>query len=201
MGRNLAAGNSVFREKDIGMPKALAMKELLQEHAPGIHVEAHQADITMLDESELRALGHGASVVLGLVDGGAPLFAINRAFHSVVPVVYAAGHRGARTGDVMLTRPQTACLQCLLDADSPDDIRPLAGEVTHGIDIVSISQVCVRVVLELLGDTRLSDAGELLGPSNFIFIENRRSPTSPRGFASRFLRIERRGTCPVRGAL
>jgi molybdopterin/thiamine biosynthesis adenylyltransferase len=199
--RNLTAGNSVLREKDVGKEKAVAMKDFLKENVPGVPVEAHHADIMLLSDPELRALSSGAGVVLCLVDDGEAMFRLNDMFYPALPVVYAAGHGGARTGDVIFTRPGSACLKCLLNTDSPQDIRTLAGEPTHGIDIISICETCARVALILLGDERLGDLRELLDPSiNFIAIQNRRSPASPRGFAPQFLRVRRRPDCPVCGA-
>jgi molybdopterin/thiamine biosynthesis adenylyltransferase len=196
---NLTAGNCLFRDTDIGTPKALAMKRILAEY--GVEAEAIQADITSLSASDLRTIAADAGVALGLVDEGEALFHINQALYHTLPVVYAAGHRGARTGDVAISRPGGACLRCLLDIQSPAEIQTLAGEATHGIDILGIAHACAKVALVLLGDPRLGDARELLDPAvNLLFMENRRSPTSPRGFASRFLRIERRRTCPICGA-
>jgi len=199
--RNLEAGNTPFRPTDIGLPKVVAFRNLMKEQAPGVQVQAVQADLLLMPEEELLALAHGAGVVLGLVDDGQAIFRINEMFYRHLPVIYAAGHRGARTGDVVISRPGEACLRCLLNIDSPARIQTLAGEATHGIDILAIAQTCARITLALLGDRRLGDAGEVLDPSaNFIFLENRRSPGSPGGFAPRFLRIERRPTCPVCGA-
>lgn len=199
---NLRAGNSVLSESDIGKPKAMATRNFLKENAPGVHVEAYQADINLLSDAELRALSAGARLVLCNVDDGEAMFRINQTYYEEVPVVYAAGHRGAKTGDVMFSRPGGACLRCLLNSDSPQDIHTLAGEPTHGIDIIAISEVCARVALILLGDTRLGDLREMLDPTvNFVSLQNRRSPTNPRGFAPQFLRVRRRPNCPVCGAL
>jgi len=199
---NIEAGNSVFRRTDIGAPKPEALKRILEDHEPGVHVEALQVDITSLTAGELLALARGARVALGLVDEGEALFHINEHLYRHLPIVYAAGHRGARTGDVVISRPGGPCLQCLLDIRAPAEIETLTGEPTHGIDIVAIAETCVRVALTLIGDQRLGNVREVLDPAvNFIFLENRRSPTSPGGFAPQFLRVERRRACPVCGAM
>jgi len=199
---NLAAGNCLFGENDIGSFKAPAMQRILRRQAPGVPVRAMQTDVTALSEADLRGLAEGADVALGLVDEGEALLHINRALYPHLPVVYAAGHRGARTGDVVVTRPGGACLQCLLDLDEAGQIHTLARETTHGIDILAIAETCARVALVLLGDPRLGDLREVLDPAcNFIYLEYRRSPTNPGGFAPRFLRVRRRAACPVCGAI
>ena len=199
---NLEAGNCVFRSSDVGSPKVVAMKNLLAQQAPGVSVEVYQGDITLMPEDQLRALGELVRVILALVDEGQALFNINDLFCQRLAVIYAAGHRGARTGDVGISRPGGACFRCLLNIDSPAQVQTLSGEATHGIDIVSIAQVCVRVALVLLGDQRLGNLREVLDPAvNFIYIQNRRSETNPGGFAPRFLRIARRRNCPVCGAV
>jgi molybdopterin/thiamine biosynthesis adenylyltransferase len=200
--RNLQSGNCPYRASDIGLPKVVAFHNLLRQQAPGILVEAVQADLLLLSEEEFVSLTEGAGVALGLVDDGPVLFRINRLLYRRLPVVYAAGHQGARTGDILITRPGTACLECILNINSPDQIRTLAGESTHGIDVVAIAKTCAKIALALLGDTRLGDAREVLSPgANFLFIENRLSPGNPGNLALQSLRIERRPTCPVCGAL
>jgi molybdopterin/thiamine biosynthesis adenylyltransferase len=200
--RNLQSSNCPYRAGDIGLPKVVAFRNLMKEQAPGVQVQPVQVDLLLMPEEELLALADGAGLILGLVDDGQALFRINEMFYARLPVVYAAGHRGALTGDVVISKPGEACLRCLLNVDSPARIQALAGEATHGIDVITIAQTSARIVLALLGDRRLGDTGEVLDPSvNFIFLENRRSPGSPGGFAPRFLRIERRPTCPVCGAL
>jgi len=105
---NLTAGNCLFEENDTGSPKALATQRLLHRQAPGVPVRAMQTDVTALSEAELRDLAEGADVALGLVDEGEALLHVNRALYPHLPVVYAAGHRGARTGDVVITRSVAA---------------------------------------------------------------------------------------------
>jgi len=200
--RNLEAGNTPFRASDVGLPKVVAIQNLLRQQVPGVHVEVLQADLLLISDDDFLALADGAGVALGLVDSGEVLFRINRLLYRRLPVVYAACHTGARTGDVLITRPGTACLQCLLNTDSPDQIRTLAGETTLGVDIVGLAQVCAKVALTLLGDARLGNPTEVLSPgANFLFIENRLSPGNPGNLALQSLRIERRPTCPVCGAL
>jgi len=197
---NLAAGNSLFRERDLGKPKSAALKDILGEYAPKVHVDELQADVTLMSQEELRARAEGAGLALGLLDEGEGLFRINDTLYRHLPVVYAAGHHGARTGDVSVSRPGGACFRCILNISSSAEIQTLAGEKTHGVDIAAIADACTRVALVLLGDPELGDVREVLDPAvNFIFLENRRSPTSPRGFAPQFLRIERRRTCTVCG--
>jgi molybdopterin/thiamine biosynthesis adenylyltransferase len=198
---NLEAANTPFHPTDIGLAKALALLSRLRELAPQVPVEAYQAAVLLMPESHLVDLANGAGVVLGLIDNGEALFRIDQVFHHPLPVVYGAGHRRAHTGDVMISRPGDACLRCLLDVDSPADIQTLAGEPTHGIDIIKLSEWCARVALVLLGDARLGNADSVLPAGvNFIFLENRNAPGNPGLPAPRTLRIPRRPNCPVCGA-
>ena len=201
--KNLDLANTPFRPKDIGLPKALALKNYLAEMAPGVPVEAYQADLLLIPDQDLIALARSTGIVLGLIDDGEALFRINDLLYDYRPVVYAAGHRGARTGDVLVTRPGHACLRCLLGIDSPREIQTLAGEATHGLDILTISLLCARVTLALLGDRRLGNPREVFDPdqANFLFLENRRAPGNPGNLPPRSLRIERRPHCPVCGGV
>jgi molybdopterin/thiamine biosynthesis adenylyltransferase len=199
--RNLDMNSTPFRPKDVGLPKALALKGYLAEMAPGVPVEAFQADLLLMPDEDLLALARSTGIVLGLIDNGQVLFKTNSLCYDYRPVIYAAGHHGARTGDVLLTRPGHACLRCLLNIDSPDQIQTLDGEPTHGLDILSIAHLCAKVVLALLGDHRLGNPREVFDPdqANFLFLENRLAPGNPGNLPPRSLRIERRPQCPVCG--
>jgi molybdopterin/thiamine biosynthesis adenylyltransferase len=199
--KNLDVTNTPFRPKDVGLPKALALKNYLAEVAPGVPVEAFQADLLLIPDQDLIALARSTGLVLGLIDDGEALFRINDLLHDYRPVIYAAGHHGARTGDVLVSRPGHACLRCLLNIDSPNQIQTLDGEPTHGLDILSIAHLCAKVVLALLGDRRLGNPREVFDPdqANFLFLENRLAPGNPGNLPPRSLRIERRPQCPVCG--
>ena len=201
--RNLDVNNTPFRPKDIGLPKALALRNCLAEVAPGVPVEAYQADLLLIPDEDLIALARSSGIVLGLIDDGEAILRLNDSLYDYRPVVYAAGHRGARTGDVLVTRPGHACLRCLLGIDSSHEIQTLAGEATHGLDILTISLLCTRVTLALLGDRRLGNPREVFDPdqANFLFLENRRASGNPGNLPPRSLRIERRPHCPVCGGV
>ena len=201
--KNLAMSSTPFRPKNVGLPKALALKNYLAEVAPGVPVEAFQADLLLIPDQDLIALALSTGLVLGLVDDGEALSRINDLLYDYRPVVYAAGHRGARTGDVLVSLPGHACLRCILGIDSPNQIQTLDGEPTHGLDILSIAHLCAKVVLALLGDRRLGNPREVFDPdqANFLFLENRLAPGNPGNLPPRSLRIERRPHCPVCGGI
>jgi len=198
---NLEAGSAPFGLADVGLPKALAVANSLKQFAPRAHVQAYQGDIVLMPVPELFALSQGVGVVLGLVDAGEALLRINEVFYRHLPIVYAAGHHGARTGDILIGRPGGACFRCLLGIDTADSVQTLSGETTHGIDILKLSEYCARVTLALLRDQRLGQISEVLDEGvNFIFLQNRVSPGNLGNFAPQFLRIDRRWDCPVCGA-
>jgi len=72
--RNLDVNNTPFRPKDIGLPKALALKNYVAEAAPGVPVEAYQADLLLIPDQDLVALARSTGIVLGLVDDGEARF-------------------------------------------------------------------------------------------------------------------------------
>ena len=75
-------------------------------------------------------------------------------------------HKRRRTGDVLITRPGTACLECILNINSPDQIRTLAGESTHGVDVVAdVRKYLSTVVPEYLSRSRKRNARQAILPA------------------------------------
>lgn len=104
----------LFRDTDLGRPKADVATERLAAYNPDIDVHAH---VTRLDESVFDALLPGAAAVLDCTDNFPTRFAINAACarHRVPLVLGAAIGVQGQLGIFRHDLPSAACYRCLFD--------------------------------------------------------------------------------------
>ncbi len=198
--KDIKEGRTTFGPATLLMPKAMAMAHTARENGLQIEVSPLRRGLEAFSDDEIRALAHGANVVVAAFDDGPQLVRLNRIVYSQSSVVYPAFHSGARTGHVIWTRPwDVPCFRCALGIETGADIETLHGESAFPLDIQRVSEAAARVALWLAAPAR-SESSDLLDPDrNIIFLDNRPSGTAHRALGVHLLQADSDPACPVCG--
>lgn len=124
----------LFREQDVGRPKADALKERLEETNSEIRIDAFSED---LNSSNIGILSN-SSLVLDATDNMETRFLINDfCLKNRIPFTYAAAIKGEGLFTLMVPK-ETACLRCFVSGSSDTcETSGIAGPVAGMIGLVS----------------------------------------------------------------
>jgi hypothetical protein len=116
---------TVYGHRDVGRPKTEALTDHLRGIFEDIEVEPQRATLQDLGAG-LRTAVAGADLVIGAVDDPGGTGRLNRYAYALgVPALFVSLYRGAKGGEVVMTRPGgSSCFQC-----ATGGVREVAAEM------------------------------------------------------------------------
>lgn len=197
---NVLDGRTPYRESDLQVLKVLSLREMVVRLNPGIAAVAHPRNVNDFADEELIRLAEAVDIAVVAIDEGPALLRLNRILYPRVLALYPAGHEQARTGQVVITRPGSPCLECCMGARSGADIGTLHGEPGLGIHFAAVAQLCAQLVVQELAARRGSPLGTPVHPElGVLFISNMSSQLTPYGPGIIPFRVEQDPACEVCG--
>ncbi|MHA1213603.1 MAG: HesA/MoeB/ThiF family protein [Candidatus Heimdallarchaeota archaeon] len=155
----------LYREKDIGKPKAVIAKKFLEELNPEVTIEAIQEEIT---EDNVNIASDSVDFIVDAVDKFTPRFLLNKsALEQNIPFIFGAV--SGLSGNTMTIKRGSVCLECLfnqvddekLPTSAETGIHPSIIQIIGSIQIAEASRIMLHEEPLLLNKLLFCDLGSM----------------------------------------
>jgi len=197
--RHIQGGRTVYEATSIGLSKVDALKQKIERDHLGSSVNPLDFNVGEIPDGELLSLFAGSALVVIAIDDPVQILRVNDLAYSTVEFIQAALQKGAQSGHIAISVPfVTPCLRCTLGINSESDIHRLDSAPANSFDIVTVSQLAAKVVIDFIYSKATGqDITRWDTSKNLIYIANEKGELSPDSPGIIMEGSSKRPGCPV----